>query len=263
MLGSLGLGAQSLEFGLFAGLATYSGDLTPNPWSIKPQAVHPAGALVARWHANDQIVLRMSVMQTTVSGDDAYYDNPRGLRFRSDLTEVALVAEYQPFRIKIGRSALIPFAYGGAAVFRFNPETTYENFRVDLQPLGTEGQGMAGYDEPYDLQQLALPFGAGIKLAINEAWVLSVDYGGRKLFTDYLDDVGSQTVRYGDLFVDRNEIRPVLSNPKFDPDTDDFDRSYRRGGPGHDWFSTFGLTLSYRLGADAGFRKGRTACYKW
>ena len=61
---------------------------------------------------------------------------------------------------------------------------------VALQPLGTEGQGRAGYEKPYSLVNLAIPFGLGVRYRFNEKLDFSLEAGFRYAFTDYIDDIG-------------------------------------------------------------------------
>ena len=62
---------------------------------------------------------------------------------------------------------------------------------VFLLSLGTEGQGLSAYPKKklYKNNQFAIPFGAGVKLALSEKLKVCIEIGLRKLFTDYLDDV--------------------------------------------------------------------------
>ena len=58
---------------------------------------------------------------------------------------------------------------------------------MDLQPLGTEGQGTNAYPtvNPINYWQVCVPLGLGFKRAINEHRNVGVEFGWRKLFTDY------------------------------------------------------------------------------
>jgi hypothetical protein len=40
----------------------------------------------------------------------------------------------------------------GAIFFKFNPKGKYLNEWLELQPIGTEGQGLPGYDAPYTIE---------------------------------------------------------------------------------------------------------------
>ena len=266
MLCMFALKAQSLELGLYGGVSAYHGDLTPGQFSVKGETIHPAGGLFLRLSPTEKLAFRLSLLQMKVSGDDALYEVSRGLRFESDITEAALVIELQPFQLQLGNTTLRPYAFVGAAVFRFNPMTTYGNLTLELQPLGTEGQGLPGYPEPYTLSQAAIPVGGGIKWQTGDRWTIGLEYGGRKLFTDYLDDVGSQVINYGDLVSGKDEVTAFLSNPNLDPASDDLSQTYRRGGAESDWYSSLGLTLAYRLGGGDGSsrRSGKAArCYQF
>ena len=67
---------------------------------------------------------------------------------------------------------------------------------VALQPLSTEGQGTPQYLDrrPYSLMQICLPFGVGVKWRMSKAFSLTAEYGFRKTWTDYLDDVSTTYV---------------------------------------------------------------------
>ena len=43
----------------------------------------------------------------------------------------------------------------------------------------------------YSRFQIAIPFGVGIKYAIDQNWSIGIEYGLRKTFTDYIDDCSS------------------------------------------------------------------------
>ena len=90
-------------------------------------------------------------------------------------------------------------------MFNFNPQarkfdtnTPFDNDGnltnnewLDLQPLGTEGQYSSQYPEkdPYQLIQFAIPVGIGFKVSLSEKFSMAIEYGLRKTFTDYIDDV--------------------------------------------------------------------------
>jgi hypothetical protein len=97
------------------------------------------------------------------------------------------------------RPGWTPFAYAGIAVFRHNPQAQvpgndlfgqpFANAGewVNLQPLKTEGQS-------YNLFQFAIPFGAGVRFRLADQMDVSLEFGFRYTFTDYLDDVSSNYV---------------------------------------------------------------------
>jgi hypothetical protein len=84
----------------------------------------------------------------------------------------------------------------GIAGFYFNPRTLYQDSWVELQPLGTEGQGLPGYADKYNRFQLAVPVGIGFKIKPGDRSSFGLTFGYRHTFTDYLDDVSGN---YPDL----------------------------------------------------------------
>jgi hypothetical protein len=113
----------------------------------------------------------------------------------------------------MSRAKWTPYVFFGVAGYLHNPQgkapatdlqgnaLPQAGSWVDLRPLGTEGQysNLATTDvnygvKPYSLLQMAIPFGFGARFRLNEVWDLSVDYGIRYTFTDYLDDVSGNYV---------------------------------------------------------------------
>ena len=117
---------------------------------------------------------------------------------------------------------------------------------VELQPLGTEGQGLPSYPGPYNRMQFNIPFGAGIKV-INRKVTVGFEAGARFLLTDYLDDVSSTVVNHREIFEGNSPLAARLSNPKLGGD-EGIDLSYRRGSDRRDWYYMMNITLSYNFG---------------
>ena len=90
------------------------------------------------------------------------------------------------------------------AIYHFNPYTTdTSGAKTYLKPLSTEGEGFIAGKKNYDLTQLAIPFGAGVKFALSDNVNVGLEVGYRKLFTDYLDDVSSTFVDQSTLLANR------------------------------------------------------------
>ena len=144
-----------------------------------------------------------------------------------------------------------PFVYGGISLFHFNPQAENKNGEwVDLQPLGTEGQGTTTlFDgatrKQYSLIQFAIPLGGGLKIAVTPSFNIILEYGFRKTFTDYLDDV-STTFVGGKIYPYPTEMSPDAINMS-DP-LKTHDKLQQRGNPNkNDWYSFAGITLSFKL----------------
>ncbi len=259
--------AQYFELGIFTGVSNYQGDLAPV--AFKPSETHLAPGVFAKFNFNKFAALKASYYHGKLSGYDSHYAEPfrqkRNLSFVSNIDEISLFGEinitgYQPLKRK---NLLSPYAFLGIGMFHFNPRAEYMGEWYDLQPLGTEGQGTNAYPdrEPYKLWQVCVPLGLGFKRAINEHWNVGVEFGWRKLFTDYVDDVSSTYVSKEILIAENGLLSWELSN-RYDEVNDGVewlkDDTYLRGDPADkDWYFFCGFIASYNLdpiiGAMTGF----------
>ena len=185
------------EVGAFAGLSNYGGDLQQTHFELA--TTRPAQGLFVRHHFNPTLSFRLGYTRGTLEGSDANYQDllirQRNLSFRSDITELALTAEIALGVYGAeGKRTAAPYLFGGLAVFNFNPQTLHDGYWIDLQPIGTEGQGSRMYPgrQPYRLTQVSVPLGIGFNFRIQQRLVLGYEIGYRHTFTDYLDDVGGQ-----------------------------------------------------------------------
>lgn len=252
--------SQSLELGITGGVSLYSGDLSEDEFGLYFQNLKPAFGFFGRYNLNRAAALRFGFTHGQVQEQE---DTPvnGGLfnrSFRSNISEFSLVGELNVLRLGApGSTNLITYLFGGGAVFNFRPETFYDDSWIDLQPLGTEGQGLPGYAAPYKLTQFAVPVGAGIKIDMG-SWMLSFELGGRKLFTDYLDDVSDASLLYRDILEGNGELAATLSNPTIDVnDPVDDGTPYKRGGPYKDWYYFGMMGISFDLGGGYGRNSGR------
>jgi len=118
---------------------------------------------------------------------------------------------------------------------------------VDLQPLGTEGQGwQENRGRQYNRVQIAIPMGVGFQVRIAKSMNLGFECGFRKTFTDHLDDVSGAYPNI-DAFIEENPMGAALSfrspevsdNPLQNPEGE------LRGSPlAKDWYFFGGVMLS-------------------
>ena len=87
---------------------------------------------------------------------------------------------------------MTPYLFGGFSVFHFNPKADFGGSNIELQPLGTEGQGIDG-KKKYKRIQFALPIGGGIKISVGKIGI-GIEVGARRTYTDYLDDVSTKYI---------------------------------------------------------------------
>lgn len=239
-----------LQIGLFGGVSNYVGDMTDRLY----QNSRPAIGITAGYQILPRINLRAGFTYAKVDGADSLSKQQdivlRNLSFQTNITEFSLVAEINTFDMNYKRWS--PYIFGGLAVFHFNPYTyDQQNNKVYLKPLGTEGEGLPGYQKPYALTQVALPFGGGIKFNISDKIRIAAEIGLRKLFTDYLDDVSGNYADQNDLLTNRGQQSVDLSYredelPFGDPNYPA--KGITRGSPKYkDYYYFTGLHLTFLL----------------
>ena len=286
---------QNAEVGVFFGTSYYIGDLNEKHFNL----TQPAIGLMYRWNLNRRFALKGSVWTGSIRGSDKTSNDSvrinRNLHFKSPLTELSGQIEFNFFEYETGsnRYKFSPFIFTGISFMTFNPQARrYDtdnlfdddgvgtnNEWVDLQPLGTEGQFSDQYPEkePYTLTQFTVPLGIGLKLSMGEKLSIIAEYGIRKTFTDYLDDVGGTYANPIHLLSDPNngQIAATFSDRSLDfylwaldnygaqsPEeaeqyiamwNGNYDNQTQTGNlrsnpnEWNDWYVFSGLTISYKI----------------
>jgi hypothetical protein len=251
MLFVMNTNAQDFHLNLFAGVSNYQGDLQDK--AITFSQAHVVGGVGLSYDIARHFSIRTGITFGKISGNDKYGRNiRRNLNFTSALTEVNVGLEYY-ITAPIEKHSLTPYLFAGVALYHFDPYTNDSaGQKYFLQPLSTEGEGFISGRKNYKLTQLAIPFGAGVKLSLSDNVNVGLEVGYRKLFTDYLDDVSTTYIDKGALLSNRgskavelayrgDEIKNgVMTYPA---------AGAKRGNPDHnDSYYFTGLTLSFRLG---------------
>lgn len=256
---------SQFRLGVFGGVANYHGDLQERLWHT------PRGAfgLTGTFTLSDRFNLRAGLTFAQLAAADSTSKQSdlraRNLSFQTALTEFSLVGEYNFFNLDQIRWT--PYVFAGLAVFHYNPYTYDAAGRqVFLQPLGTEGQGVQGYGQPYSLTQFALPFGGGVKFNLTDRIQLGLEAGLRKTFTDYLDDVSSGYAAPTDLAAGPGGQRAVDLSYRGDElpggDPNYPAKGFPRGGAQFkDYYYFTGLHLNFVLGGDGDSRRDRRSGY--
>jgi opacity protein-like surface antigen len=246
--------SQNFHANVFAGVATYQGDLQGKRLTFNQS--HPAIGIGISYDITDKFIARTGFTYGTLEGNDTKNTTAKGIEFRnlsfkSAVSELHVGVEYNLFRLE-GKS-ITPYFFAGIAGFHINPYTNDSTgAKVFLRPLSTEGQGLAAYPDRknYSLTQFAVPFGGGIKLQISDNLQLAAEVGIRKLFTDYLDDVSTNYVDFATLLAAKGEQAVALAYrgdelagaPAYPAE------GAQRGSPKtKDWYYFSGLRLSARL----------------
>ena len=245
------------DLGVCTGLGNYYGDIVPTFFSFRQ--LHPDMGIFARYNIGQYIAFRSTAIYGAISGDDKYYNNaPRNLSFRSNIEELGFTMEinlkpYHAFNRR--KSGFAPYLFFGIAGFHFNPKAEYNGTWYELQPLGTEGEGLPGYAPKYSTFGISLPIGGGLKYRLETSYnnyiTIGAEFGIRKTFTDYLDDVSRtqyvslDSLGKGSMSANlswREDELPPYRKGQFFPDI-------RRGNPDNkDWYYFGNITVSYVFG---------------
>ncbi len=258
-------------FSVGAGLMNYNGDLQQSGLTFSQG--RPAFTLGSNIYLRDHFSLNASLTVGGIGADDAKGKWPRrNLNFKSNIFDVSFSAEGDLYElrdyqndgndlIKSNAKNFTPYAFAGIGFFNFNPYT-YDKTgaKVFLQPLGTEGQGLPEYPDRqlYSIWQLNIPFGVGLKYALNQKLLISGELSFRTTFTDYLDDVSSHT--YADTTLLKNARGPKaaeLSVRAYELKGSDYvmEREYRGNPDKNDNFYTFLFKVSYSFGSGSLFNR--------
>lgn len=231
--------AQTAEVGVFGGLSYYLGDLNPGIHFLLSK---PAFGGLARVNLDERWTVRANFYRGRVSGDDqtGQTNSLRNLNFESKITDIAATVEFSFFDYVTGsrKNTLTPFIFGGIGMVIFNPTAD----GVNLKNIGTEGQNV-GFDgrKPYSLVAFTIPFGIGFKYSLNRRFSVTGEWGIRKSFTDYIDDVSTTYYLDGSQITDNPE--EYLSDP-----TRIHQPWQERGNPeNNDWYNFTGLSLTYKF----------------
>jgi len=216
------LHAQDKEIGIFLGTTEYQGDLTKKQVTLKN--TQPGFGILGRYYFGPRIDIQGNLNYGMIKGSDVDYAatdkdrKVRNLSFKSNILELGAHIEFNilPFISNSKRYRFAPYVFAGLAGYHFNPKAEYKGTTYALRPLGTEGQNIPGATNKYSLWQLAIPYGIGIKYSLGNFWNIGIEFGQRKLFTDYLDDVSQKYANPQDIAAHAPsgmaEIAPALAD---------------------------------------------------
>jgi len=224
------------EYVIGLGISNFLGELggrnqigSPFVWDLEFSQTKPAANLGYRYHIAEKQSLRLNFSYGILAGNDnlttEVFRQNRNLNFKSDVFELMLCYELHLYKEELGhvydlrgvkgtkssRVGLYFFAGGGG--FYFNPKAQLNNAWVELQPLGTEGQGLEGGAEEYQLLQPCVVAGVGIRRALSKQWSAGLELQYTKTFTDYIDDVSTRYYDPQALVDARGPVAAYLANP--------------------------------------------------
>lgn len=240
--------AQKNEFGIFIGSSGYHGDIGHDQIGEVLFHQSPAIGFVHKINFHDYLSFRTSLQTGTIKADDALSKHPntqaRNLSFRSRILDLNMGFEFNfhRFMIRKRKTVYSPYIFAGLSFFAFNPQAQNSSGQwVNLQSLGTEGQGTAASSiNKYSLSNWAIPFGLGYKANFGKKLTLSIEWTWRAAQTDYLDDVSG-------YYVDETYLSEETAEMA-NPGTIDITTGKTRGNPNNnDWYNFTGFTISYKI----------------
>ena len=178
--------AQRSEVGFGLGTFNYTGDLVRGYNFLNSR---PAGTVFYRSNLSNVVSFRAAVTAGKLAGSDKRpvdaFALQRNASFNIFLFEISTVGEYHFLNWRDTKQRYVrfsPYLFGGLALF------------------GMSGNGSK--PEEYSNVQAAIPFGVGLKYVVNPKWYVALEFGARKTFFDYLDNVSAgreanKNYRYG------------------------------------------------------------------
>ncbi len=241
------------ELGLFMGTSFFHGDVGYNSLNfgntdklfINAKA---AIGLNFRKNLNSRIAVNFSLKRGEISSFDSNSEDlfitQRNLDFQSNITEISSNFEFNfsPYKIGSEKFNKSLYVFTGISGFKFNPKGYYNGTWVELQPLGTEGQGSFLYPEreKYKLFAIGIPIGIGYKLNLNNFLALNIAWSWTLTKTDYIDDVSLD-------YINPNLLSEQAQNLA-DKSYSGFEEGSQRGNSENmDKFGFFGVSFVYKI----------------
>lgn len=188
---------QEGEFGIGIGASHYFGDLNSKPQFNRPKI---AAGIFFRKNFGNYIAARVNASFAQLGYSDIYnthneYQRRRNLSFNTNVWELALQGDFNFYRFLPGNPdfRFTPYMTLGVGIFNYDPYAFLGEEKYFLRALGTEGQGSSVHPDrkPYSSMAFSVPFGVGVKYALNERFNIGFEVVHRFTTTDYLDDVSS------------------------------------------------------------------------
>lgn len=249
------------------------------------RATRPTLHVDYRYYILQSLAAKAGLTYGWVGGSDEnteeQFRNNRNAHFRSPIVELAAQVDWfffeqsrtgQVHNLKGARGALNMdigfYIFAGVSGFYFNPKAKLtevynpelieagleaDNKWYALRKIGTEGQGYFPTRKKYSPISVAVPFGLGIRHNLNSDMSIEFEYGFRKTFTDYIDDVSTSYVDPDVFEGDDALVAKHFSNPSPSADPDhplhsSTSPGEQRGNPKENDAYMFGIfSFKYKL----------------
>lgn len=163
-------GQRNSDYGIFAGVSYYMGDINPGRLMYSPL---PAGGILYRYNFHPRQALRGNIFYGRLMGDDRDFTNDfqttRDSSFSGSVGEFAVQFEFNflPYTTQGRLWDFTPYFAAGAGVAKINSLTSAGIRTNTIQPV--------------------IPFSIGFKVNIYKNMGLEAEYGFRKTFYDNFD----------------------------------------------------------------------------
>ena len=241
------------ELGLFLGTSIFHGDIGYNSLNFGNTDrlfinSRLAIGLNFRKNINPRMAFNLSFKKGEITSYDKdsedFYITLRNLDFKSNIIELSSNFEFNfsPYKIGSKKFNKSVYIFTGISGFKFNPKGYYNGGWVELQPLGTEGQGSFLYPEreKYNLFSIGVPIGLGYKFNLNNNLAINIAWSWTLTRTDYIDDVSLDYVNPNVL----SEQAQNLANKSY---SEFMEGSQRGNSENMDKFGFVGLTIVYKI----------------
>jgi hypothetical protein len=161
-----GTGQRNADYGVFAGVSSYIGDINPTRLMYSPL---PAGGVFYRYNFHPRQAVRASLFFGGLQADDLDFSNS----------------------FQINRAKNFPGSVGEFALqfeFNFLPYSTF-GMPWDFSPYFAAGAGVAFINSESAVFKPVIPFSLGFKINIYKNLGLEAEYGFRKTFYDKIDNL--------------------------------------------------------------------------
>ncbi len=224
----------------------------------------PLFSLGVRYRITETIATKTMLSYGWLRGDDKLtnetYRHYRNLAFRSPIAEFSNQIEYAIIREKQGHRYNLrrvrglkgfktnTYFFVGFGVVYFNPKNKFDGKWYALQPLGTEGQGLVPTRKKYSRISMCIPYGIGFKYGLNRRLNIGLEFGARKTFSDYLDDVSTTYFDNQMIREAKGDVAAYLADPS-DGTHPNWTAAYQQRGDAKDKDSYMFLilNLTYKL----------------
>lgn len=175
----------SAEFGAFAGVANYQGDLSPSPFAADQFRLSLGGQF--RYLFSPYFAVRPGLTYAMLTGDDRPYTDRyhRGVSMENTVWELSMLAEYHPLgkghfnSSGFFRRYFSPYVFAGFGYLLSNAEVTWP----DDAPRKVAEESSSSL--------FTVPFGAGLRLALFSRLTTTLEFGLRPTFADNLDGISA------------------------------------------------------------------------